>query len=351
MGFSMLHRTALSRAIPSRPALRHAAATPAPRCTAATPPRQHTYHTNALLTGHHALVTGGSRGIGKAIATRFASLNASTTIVGRNAETLRLAVQEIAAAAPSTSSASPPPTHGFVTGDISTKGFWEMLTRSLLLRTTLAPSPAPSPPATHHHHHHHHLGSLEGGWEEDAEAPSSDPEAPPEPDAGSDGWHRAALDPAPTTVLVNAAGVTHNALLVRQSAARAEDVVQTNLMGTVWGCKVLGKLLLGAARRRRAAAGAGGGVSIVNVSSLLAVQGGVGSAAYAASKAGVLAMQPEAREKALERIPLKRFGTVEEIADAAVFLTTNQYANNCVINLDGGMSAVSIVVVFSFRSR
>lgn len=43
----------------------------------------------------------------------------------------------------------------------------------------------------------------------------------------------------------------------------------------------------------------------------------------------------------MERIPLKRFGTVEEIADAAVFLATNQYANNCVINLDGGMSAVS----------
>lgn len=53
------------------------------------------------------------------------------------------------------------------------------------------------------------------------------------------------------------------------------------------------------------------------------------------------AMQTEAREKALERIPLKRFGTVEEIADAAVFLATNQYANNCVINLDGGLSAVS----------
>lgn len=55
----------------------------------------------------------------------------------------------------------------------------------------------------------------------------------------------------------------------------------------------------------------------------------------------ITAMQTSAREKALERIPLKRFGTVEEIADAAVFLATNQYANNCVINLDGGMSAVS----------
>lgn len=31
----------------------------------------------------------------------------------------------------------------------------------------------------------------------------------------------------------------------------------------------------------------------------------------------------------------------DEIADAAVFLADNEYANNCVINLDGGLSAVS----------
>lgn len=45
-------------------------------------------------------------------------------------------------------------------------------------------------------------------------------------------------------------------------------------------------------------------------------------------------------EQALQAIPLHRFGTVEEVADAAVFLATNQYANNCVLNLDGGLSAV-----------
>lgn len=41
-----------------------------------------------------------------------------------------------------------------------------------------------------------------------------------------------------------------------------------------------------------------------------------------------------------ESIPIRRFGTPQEIADAAVFLALNEYANNCVLNLDGGLSAV-----------
>ncbi|KAI9828150.1 MAG: hypothetical protein M1832_003677 [Thelocarpon impressellum] len=110
---------------------------------------------------------------------------------------------------------------------------------------------------------------------------------------------------------------------------------------------------------------------IVNVSSLLGVKGGMGSSAYAASKAGVLGltrslaaelgpsgirvnalvpgyvdtkmtadMSPPARTQALDAIPMRRFGTPEEMADAAVFLATNAYANNCLLNLDGGLSAV-----------
>lgn len=51
-------------------------------------------------------------------------------------------------------------------------------------------------------------------------------------------------------------------------------------------------------------------------------------------------MTTEARSEALSAIPLRRFGQSSEIADAAVFLATNQYANNCVLNLDGGLSAV-----------
>jgi NAD(P)-dependent dehydrogenase (short-subunit alcohol dehydrogenase family) len=51
------------------------------------------------------------------------------------------------------------------------------------------------------------------------------------------------------------------------------------------------------------------------------------------------AMDAKARNYALERIPLKRFGKPEEIAEAALFLVRNEYANNCIINLDGGLSA------------
>jgi len=51
------------------------------------------------------------------------------------------------------------------------------------------------------------------------------------------------------------------------------------------------------------------------------------------------AMTAQARTEALDSIPLGRFGHASEIADAAVFLATNEYANNCVLNLDGGLSA------------
>ena len=40
-----------------------------------------------------------------------------------------------------------------------------------------------------------------------------------------------------------------------------------------------------------------------------------------------------------ETIPLRRFATAEEIGEAALFLATNSYAHNTVLNLDGGLSA------------
>jgi len=50
-------------------------------------------------------------------------------------------------------------------------------------------------------------------------------------------------------------------------------------------------------------------------------------------------MNPEAISQALNAIPLKRFGKADEVADAALFLVRNEYASNCVLNLDGGLSA------------
>ena len=38
-------------------------------------------------------------------------------------------------------------------------------------------------------------------------------------------------------------------------------------------------------------------------------------------------------------IPLGRFGTTDEVADAAMFLSRNGFASSCILNLDGGQSA------------
>lgn len=51
-------------------------------------------------------------------------------------------------------------------------------------------------------------------------------------------------------------------------------------------------------------------------------------------------LSPQVLEQAKSSVPLRRFGTCEEVADAAIFLATNQYANNCILNLDGGLSAL-----------
>lgn len=40
------------------------------------------------------------------------------------------------------------------------------------------------------------------------------------------------------------------------------------------------------------------------------------------------------------QIPSRRFGKPSEVADAIMFLLHNEYANNCILNLDGGLSAV-----------
>ena len=85
-------------------------------------------------------------------------------------------------------------------------------------------------------------------------------------------------------ILVNAAGVAHSSLLVAMTADTVEQVVETNLMGTIWGCQIIGKAML---RQRREPSNT---ACIINVASLLGIKGGKGSTIYAASKAGVIGM-------------------------------------------------------------
>tara|TARA_R110002003_G_scaffold56_3_gene5063 strand:+ start:13177 stop:13719 length:543 start_codon:yes stop_codon:yes gene_type:complete len=180
-------------------------------------------------------------------------------------------------------------------------------------------------------------------------------------------------------VLVNCAGITQSALFLKTVDEDINEIVATNLTAMMIGTRFL--LRQGYLRgkrgggKKRAEGGKqqeqeqeGGSPVIINVASLLGLSGGYGAVAYAASKAGVLgftralaaeyashgvrvnalvpgyvasAMTASLDAETLERrIPLGRFGMVEEIADAALFLARNEYAHNCVLNLDGGLSAV-----------
>jgi 3-oxoacyl-[acyl-carrier protein] reductase len=108
--------------------------------------------------------------------------------------------------------------------------------------------------------------------------------------------------------------------------------------------------------------------AIINLSSVVGLIGNVGQCNYAASKAGVLGftkavarevaprgitcnaiapgfiktdMTNELNDKVKEQmegqIPLKSFGTVEDVANAALFLAQSEYITGQVLNVDGGM--------------
>lgn len=158
-------------------------------------------------------------------------------------------------------------------------------------------------------------------------------------------------------VLVNNAGITKDMLLMRMSEEEFDSVIQTNLKGTFNMIRHVSGVML----KQRSGA-------IINMSSVVGVTGNAGQANYAASKAGVIgltkatakelaargvtcnAIAPgfvetdmtavltdEQKSMMLEAIPLKRYGQVEDIANAAVFFAKNTYITGQVLNVDGGM--------------
>ena len=159
-------------------------------------------------------------------------------------------------------------------------------------------------------------------------------------------------------VLVNNAGINRDKLMIGMREKDFDDVVNTNLIGTFRVTQPLFKRML----KRRT------GV-IINMASVVGEHGNIGQANYAASKAGVIgftkavaqegalrgvrcnAIAPgmiassmtaaidEKRQKEIkERIPLKRLGTAEEVAQTALFLAQNDYLTGEVINVNGGMA-------------
>jgi 3-oxoacyl-[acyl-carrier protein] reductase len=161
-------------------------------------------------------------------------------------------------------------------------------------------------------------------------------------------------------VLVNNAGITRDKLFLRMKEEDWTRVVEVNLLGAI----NFSKAALSPMMKQRA------GV-IVNLSSVSGITGNPGQTNYAASKAGligftkslakevgarnirVLAVAPgfvqtamtdalpeEVRETYLSRIPLRRFGTTEDVAELTLFLCSDRagYLTGQVIALDGGMT-------------
>ena len=160
-------------------------------------------------------------------------------------------------------------------------------------------------------------------------------------------------------VLVNNAGITKDALLIRMKEEEFDKVIQVNLKGTFNVTKAVVPYMM---KKREG--------SIISLSSVVGVVGNAGQCNYSASKAGIIgftkslakdlasrnirvnALAPgfiktdmtdvlsdSIKEDINAQIPLKRMGLAEEVANVVYFLGSKEssYITGQVINVDGGM--------------
>ena len=161
-------------------------------------------------------------------------------------------------------------------------------------------------------------------------------------------------------ILVNNAGITKDNLIMKMSEQEFQSVVQTNLAGTFHGVKFVSRPMMKQRYGR-----------IINIASVAGVTGNVGQANYSASKAGVIGLtkatakelaprnitvnaiapgfvetemtdvlSDSVKEAAVATIPLGKFGQVEDIAEAVVFLASDRakYITGQVLCIDGGIA-------------
>lgn len=159
-------------------------------------------------------------------------------------------------------------------------------------------------------------------------------------------------------ILVNNAGITRDGLSLKMTEDDFETVLKINLTGAFNMTQAVLKPMT------RAREGA-----IINISSVVGLIGNAGQANYAASKAGLIGLTKSiAREVAgrnvrvnavapgfiesdmtagladkikdamKAQIPMKRFGTAEEVATVTTYLAEQEYMTGQVLTIDGGMA-------------
>ena len=167
-------------------------------------------------------------------------------------------------------------------------------------------------------------------------------------------------------ILVNNAGITKDGLLMRMSDDDWNQVIDINLKGTFLFTRAVARPMM----KNKGADGTQLGGSIINIASVVGLIGNAGQANYTASKGGVIALtktvakelgsrnvrcnavapgfieskmtaslSDDIKKACLDSIPLKRFGTVEDVAKAVCWLAgdDSSYVTGQVISVNGGM--------------
>jgi len=242
------------------------------------------------LEGKTALVTGAGTGIGRAIAHAFAQAGAAVVLAGRRREPLEAVRQEVEGAG----------------------GMAHVHVADVSLQPEAAQLVAAAVKA---------LGRLD--------------------------------------VLVNNAGRTYDQLILRMKWDELDKTLATNLQSMFYTCAAAGKVMIGQKSG-----------SIINVTSVVALTGNAGQSAYVASKAGVIGLTkslaqefgsrnvrvnavapgfietemtaslPDAlKQQYMGRVPLRRFGSPDEVARVAVFLASDAaaYMTGQTLAVDGGL--------------
>ncbi|MCH7553731.1 MAG: 3-oxoacyl-[acyl-carrier-protein] reductase [Chloroflexi bacterium] len=161
-------------------------------------------------------------------------------------------------------------------------------------------------------------------------------------------------------ILVNNAGVTRDGLLMRMSESDWQDVLDTNLTGAFHCTRAVLRRMV---RKRWG--------RIVNIGSVVGLRGNAGQANYTATKAGLVGLTRTTAREVVSRgitanviapgfieteltdklgesiqdqirshIPLGRFGSPEDVAEAVTFLATDEagYITGQVLLVDGGLA-------------